>query len=101
MVEPNFPVFVFAPTGVTSPALLEAIAKLKALQAETVVITDAGNPLAAGAATRIIRLPQRMRELYTPIPYIIPAQIFAACLAGQKGLNPDHPRTLTKVTLTL
>jgi glucosamine--fructose-6-phosphate aminotransferase (isomerizing) len=101
MVEPNFPVFVFAPTGVTSPALLEAIAKLRALQAETVVITDAGNPLAAGAATRIIRLPQRMRELYTPIPYIIPAQIFAACLAGQKGLNPDHPRTLTKVTLTL
>ncbi len=101
MVEPNFPVFVFAPTGVTSPPVLEAIAKLKALDAETVVITDAGNALAAGAATRVIRLPQRMRELYTPIPYIIPAQIFAASLADQKGLNPDHPRTLTKVTLTL
>ena len=26
---------------------------------------------------------------------------FAACLAAQKGLNPDHPRTLSKVTLTL
>jgi glucosamine--fructose-6-phosphate aminotransferase (isomerizing) len=101
MVEPNFPVFVFAPTGVTCPPVLEAIAKLKALDAETVVITDAGNALAAGAATRVIRLPQRMRELYTPIPYIIPAQIFAASLADQKGLNPDHPRTLTKVTLTL
>ena len=101
MVEPNFPVFVFAPTGVTCPPVLEAIAKLKALHAETVVITDAGNALAAGAATRVIRLPQRMRELYTPIPYIIPAQIFAASLADQKGLNPDQPRTLTKVTLTL
>ena len=101
MVEPNFPVFVFAPTGVTCPPVLEAIAKLKALDAETVVITDVGNALAAGAATRVIRLPQRMRELYTPIPYIIPAQIFAASLADQKGLNPDHPRTLTKVTLTL
>ena len=101
LVEPNFPVFVFAPTGVTAPPVLEAIAKLKALKAETVVITDAGNPLAAGAATRVIRLPQRVRELYTPIPYIIPAQIFAASLADQKGLNPDHPRALTKVTLTL
>jgi glucosamine--fructose-6-phosphate aminotransferase (isomerizing) len=39
--------------------------------------------------------------LFTPIPYIVPAQIFAACLAEQKGLDPDRPRTLTKVTRTL
>ena len=37
----------------------------------------------------------------TPIPYIVPAQLFAAHLAAQKGLNPDQPRTLNKVTLTL
>jgi len=37
----------------------------------------------------------------TPIPYVVPAQIFAACLAAHKGLDPDKPRTLTKVTLTL
>ena len=27
--------------------------------------------------------------------------LFAACLAAHKGLDPDKPRTLTKVTLTL
>jgi glucosamine--fructose-6-phosphate aminotransferase (isomerizing) len=101
LVEPNFPVFVFAPSGVTWTPVREAIEKLKSLQAETVVITDAGNPPAAEVGTRVIRLPQRLRELYTPIPYIIPAQMFAACLAAQKGLDPDRPRTLTKVTLTL
>jgi glucosamine--fructose-6-phosphate aminotransferase (isomerizing) len=37
----------------------------------------------------------------TPIPYIVRAQLFAACLADQKGLDPDRPRTLHKVTLTL
>ena len=41
------------------------------------------------------------RELYTPIPYIIPAQIFAASLAAWKGIDPDRPRTLSKVTRTL
>jgi glucosamine--fructose-6-phosphate aminotransferase (isomerizing) len=40
-------------------------------------------------------------ELHTPIPYIIPAQLFTACLADQKGINPDHPRTITKVTKNL
>ncbi|HTP35656.1 MAG TPA: hypothetical protein VMJ75_25935 [Candidatus Acidoferrales bacterium] len=49
----------------------------------------------------MIRLPGKLPELYTPIPYIVPAQIFAACLAVQKGLDPDQPRTISKVTLTL
>jgi glucosamine--fructose-6-phosphate aminotransferase (isomerizing) len=101
LVEANFPVFMFAPSGVTWPGVLEAIEKLKPLTAETVVITDASNRAAAEAGARVIRLPQRINEVYTPIPYIIPAQIFVACLAAQKGLDPDKPRTLTKVTRTL
>ena len=40
-------------------------------------------------------------ELYSPIPYIVPAQMFAAALAMEKGLDPDKPRTLSKVTRTL
>ncbi|HVN03291.1 MAG TPA: SIS domain-containing protein [Bryobacteraceae bacterium] len=101
MVEPNFPVFVFAPPGATWRSIEETMDKVKELKAETVVITDAGNTEAAARATRVIRLPHKMPELYTPIPYIVPAQIFAACLAEQKGLDPDRPRTISKVTLTM
>jgi glucosamine--fructose-6-phosphate aminotransferase (isomerizing) len=101
LVEPNFPVFAFAPPGVTWPSIGETMQRLKGLQAEVVAITDSGNREADARATRVIRLPKRMKELLTPIPYVVPAQLFAACLAAQKGLNPDHPRTLSKVTLTL
>ncbi len=101
LVEPDFPMFVFAPSGVTWPGLREAIEKLEQLKAETVVITDAGNRPALETGARFIRLRQRINELYTPIPYIIPAQLFAACLAAQKGINPDRPRTISKVTRTL
>jgi glucosamine--fructose-6-phosphate aminotransferase (isomerizing) len=31
----------------------------------------------------------------------VPAQLFAASLAAEKGLNPDRPRTISKVTRTL
>ena len=79
----------------------EMLDKLHSLKAETVVITDAGNREIGGAATRSIRLHRKLRELYSPIPYIIPAQLFAACLAAQKGIDPDKPRTLSKVTRTL
>jgi len=101
LVEPNFPVFAFAPPGVTWPSIGETMDRLKGLQAEIVAITDGGNREVDSRATRVIRLPRRMKEVLTPIPYVIPAQLFAACLAEQKGLNPDRPRTLSKVTLTL
>ncbi len=101
LVEPNFPVFAFAPPGVTWASIGVTLEKLHRLRAEVVAITDPGNREAERSATRIIRLPRRIREVLTPIPYIVPAQIFSACLAGEKGLNPDRPRTLSKVTLTL
>ncbi len=101
MVEAAFPAFLFAPAGVTWPGLREMIEKLIDLQAETLLITDAANPEALGFTDRAVALPVALPELYTPIPYIIPAQLFAAHLAAAKGLDPDRPRTLSKITRTL
>jgi len=108
MVEASFPVFLFAPSGATWPSMKEMTGKLRALKAETLVITDASNGEAARLAPDAIRIPVRLasgawtpEELYAPIPYIVPAQLFAACLAKEKGLDPDRPRTLSKVTRTL
>ena len=100
MIEPSFPSFVFTPTGVTWPGMREMLAKLEQLKAETMIITDQSNQ-EARAAERAICVPAELEDLYTPIPYIIPAQLFAACLAAQKGLNPDKPRTISKVTRTM
>ena len=101
LVEPNFPCFVFAPPDRTWPSIGASLTKLHGLRAEIVAITDSGNSEARTHATKVIRMPRRVKEVLTPIPYIVPAQIFAACLAAQKDLDPDRPRTLSKVTLTL
>jgi len=101
MVEASFPAFLFAPEGVTWPGLREMVEKLSQLKAETLLITDPANREALSLGEKAIALPAAIPEIFTPIPYIIPAQIFAACLAAHKGLNPDHPRTLNKITRTL
>jgi glutamine---fructose-6-phosphate transaminase (isomerizing) len=98
MVEPSFPAFLFAPSGVAWPSMEEMLIRLEGLRAETVVITDRRNPEAANRARRVISIPARIQELYTPIPYIIPAQLFAGALAAEKNLNPDRPRGLGKIT---
>jgi glucosamine--fructose-6-phosphate aminotransferase (isomerizing) len=108
MVERSFPIFAFAPAGVTWPSTLEILGRLRQLKAETLVITDRGNSAAAEMPAGCVVLPAKLNrrgvqpdELYTPIPYIVPAQLFAASLASEKGLDPDRPRTLSKVTQTL
>jgi glucosamine--fructose-6-phosphate aminotransferase (isomerizing) len=108
MVERSFPMFLFTPSGVTWPGMRDMLIRLNALKAETLIFTDAGhrdaiemNPRAVIVPLKLGRRSARPEELYTPIPYIIPAQLFAASLAEWKGLDPDRPRTLTKVTRTL
>jgi len=101
LVERGFPVFAFAPRGATWASVGTMLEKLHGLRAEVVAITDSGQSEAPLRATKVIRIPRRVKELLTPIPYILPAQLFAACLAEQKGLDPDRPRTLEKITRTL
>ena len=99
MVDRGFPAFLFAPPGPTLKGQLELLSKLNSLGAETVVISS--EAAAVKAATRALKIPQRINELLTPIPYVIPAQLFAALLAEAKGLSPDQPRSLAKVTQTV
>jgi glucosamine--fructose-6-phosphate aminotransferase (isomerizing) len=107
LVERSFPVFVFAPGGVTWPSISLVLDRLQELKAETLIITDPRNTEARTRAARFILLPVELgsgggpQDLYTPIPYIVPAQLFAGHLASIKGLNPDSPRTLNKITRTL
>ena len=109
IVGAAFPVFMFAPPGVTWPSLKELIAKLGPAGAEMFVVSDKSNPEAGRIpGARGVTIPVSLAhkgplpvEVYTPIPYIIPAQMLAASLAREKGLNPDQPRGLSKVTRTL
>jgi glucosamine--fructose-6-phosphate aminotransferase (isomerizing) len=99
MVERHFPVILFAPPGIMLDGVKALIGRLRELHADTLVITS--DLQAAADCTRAIVMPKEIDEFVAPIPYIIPGQLFAALLADAKGLDPDQPRSLSKVTRTL
>ena len=99
LVEPRFPVFVLAQPGPTLKGSRELLTRLKGLGAETLVVSSEES--ICKLATRAIRIPSKIEETLTAIPYIIPAQLFAGLLAATRGLSPDQPRSLTKVTRTV
>ncbi|PWT82426.1 MAG: glutamine--fructose-6-phosphate aminotransferase [Acidobacteria bacterium] len=99
MVERHFPVILFAPPGVMLSGVKDLIERLRELHADTLSITS--DLETAASCTRAIIMPREIDEFLAPIPYMIPGQLFAALLAEAKGLNPDAPRSLSKVTRTL
>ncbi|MGA8597355.1 MAG: SIS domain-containing protein [Bryobacteraceae bacterium] len=111
MLEASFPAFVLAPSGVTWTPIREMIERLLSIKADTLIFSDTSNgevQKMPGIKNKVITIPASLastsalpEEIFTPIPYIIPAQLFAAFLADVKGLDPDQPRTLSKVTQTL
>jgi glucosamine--fructose-6-phosphate aminotransferase (isomerizing) len=108
ITQRGIPAFAFAPPGPTWPGLQAVVEKLRGAQARPLLITDERNRDAAGQGDNVILLPDPMfggsrlpADVFTPIPYALPAQLLAAHLADIKGLNPDHPRMLSKVTQTL
>lgn len=99
LMERDFPVLLFMPPGKTFGDLRTLIPRLRQLRADTLVISSAAARLPRG--TRVVRVPGSMPEIYSPIPYIVPGQLFAASLAKVKGIDPDKPRSLKIVTQTV
>lgn len=112
MLERNFPAFLFCPAGVTWKSMCEMLDRLETIGAETLFITDKSNREAVRREAKNGQPPLTIplaitggkslpEDIYAPIPYVIPAQLFAASLAEVKGLDADRPRSLNKVTQTL
>lgn len=99
IVERRFPLIMFAPKGVTKKSNVDLLKRLKDLNADSFSITN-DNQISR-LSNRTLQMPTEINEYLSPIPFVIPAQLFAAYLSNTKGLNPDSPRSLSKVTKTI
>ena len=98
LIDPGFPVLAVATSGPVAPGMLELLARLRDDHgADIVAITDLPGGVAANA---ILPLPSGVPEWLLPIVSIVPGQFFAAALARVRGLDPETPRHIRKVTLT-
>jgi glucosamine--fructose-6-phosphate aminotransferase (isomerizing) len=99
MIEGGFPVMAVVPNGKVFDTMLEMLGKLRHDQsAELVVISDEKRALSLAQSP--ILLPSGIPEWLTPIVSIVPAQLFAGHLTLAKGLDPEKPRTIFKITET-
>jgi glucosamine--fructose-6-phosphate aminotransferase (isomerizing) len=98
MVDRGFPVFVIAPDGAMVPEIEALVRRVKEGGAEVLMIGN--HPDLMRMADHTLALPTQIPEWLSPIPAIIPAQMFSMYLAQTRGIDVDNPRGLKKVTET-
>ncbi|MDQ2745301.1 MAG: SIS domain-containing protein [Chloroflexota bacterium] len=97
MIDRGFPVVAIAPPGPGAIALLPVLERLREIGADTLVV---GGADLANFGTVALTLPDLGPESLSPVLAILPMQQFAFHLARERGLDPDRPRGLEKVTRT-
>ena len=98
LIEEGLPVFVIVPTPrrpVLHDKVISNIQEIRARGARTIVIAEEGDADVEPFADHIIRVPATPTILW-PLLTVVPLQVFAAALAGAKGLDIDQPRNLAK-----
>jgi glutamine---fructose-6-phosphate transaminase (isomerizing) len=92
-----FPVWVIAADDETLPAVQEAVRRARDAGATIVATGSAAAAIEGAAAT--VALPAPAHRLLAPLVSVAPGQFLAWALARAKGLDPDRPAGLSKVTL--
>jgi glucosamine--fructose-6-phosphate aminotransferase (isomerizing) len=99
MIDEGFPVILIAPKGEVIPDVRRLVQELKPLNAEQLIISDDAELLEQ--AQIAFPIPAGVPEWLTPLVAVIPGQLFGMALAHVKGLDPDQPVGLSKVTETV
>jgi glucosamine--fructose-6-phosphate aminotransferase (isomerizing) len=98
MIQSGFPVIVIAPKGSVFEDMRSISMRLSGLGSELLLISD--EPELLEAANLPMPLPPGLPEWLTPLVAVLPGQLFSLALARARGLDPDNPAGLSKVTET-
>jgi glucosamine--fructose-6-phosphate aminotransferase (isomerizing) len=96
-LDANFPVWTIASDRETLPAVLEAATRARAAGA-TLIASGSAAARVEGAEFSLPASEPPL-PLLGPLLSVAPGQLFAWALARAKGLDPDRPDGLEKVTL--
>ena len=96
VIEDGVPVVFVCPRGNSRKNIVGSIMEMKARGARIISICEEGDKNIIELSDDVVEMPVGIPELLSPIPYIVPLQLFAYHLAVKKGLDPDMPRNLAK-----
>lgn len=99
LVEPDFPVIFVAPKDSTFDRIVGNIMEMKARGARIISVTD--HEKLKELSDYIFWIPKGIPDVFTPLPSIVPLQLFAYYSAIRRNHDPDKPRNLAKAVTVM
>ena len=96
LVEPGFPIVFICPKDSTRRSIIGNIMEMKARGALIIAIIEKGDEEIKNLADDYIEIDTGLPEVLSPIPFVIPLQLFAYYMSLERGNDPDKPRNLAK-----
>ncbi|MEM2464157.1 MAG: glutamine--fructose-6-phosphate transaminase (isomerizing) [Candidatus Bathyarchaeia archaeon] len=96
LIEPGVPVIFICPRDKTRRALIGNIMEMKTRGASIISVIEEGDEEIKQLSDDYFEIAGTISEIFSPIAFIIPLQLFAYYMAVEKGLDPDKPRNLAK-----
>jgi len=96
LIEHGFPVIFVCPPDDTRKTLIGNIMEMKARGASIIAICEEGDEEIMKLADDYVEVTRGIPEILSPIPYVVPLQLFAYYMAIERGYDPDMPRNLAK-----
>jgi glucosamine--fructose-6-phosphate aminotransferase (isomerizing) len=98
LISEGTPIIVFMPQSEGREESLRIMDNFKRLGAKIILVTCYEDEMKIGGEYyQCIDVERRVDEIFTPIVYIVPIQLFAFHIAVKKGIDPDKPEKLSKV----
>ncbi|MCJ7721657.1 glutamine--fructose-6-phosphate transaminase (isomerizing), partial [Candidatus Bathyarchaeota archaeon] len=96
LIEPGFPVIFVCPKDGTHRTIISNIMEMKARGASVIVVVEKGDEEIKALADDYLEIDTGLPEVLSPIPFVVPLQLFAYYMALERGNDPDMPRNLAK-----
>jgi len=96
LVEPGFPVVFICPKDDTRKTIIGNIMEMKARGASIIAIVEEGDEETKQLVDDYVEVSKGFPEVLSPVPYVVPLQLFAYYMAVERGYDPDMPRNLAK-----
>jgi glucosamine--fructose-6-phosphate aminotransferase (isomerizing) len=96
LVEQGFPVVFIAPQDETYERLIGNIMEMKAREASIISVCGQADEKIEKLSDDFFEIPGNIPAEFSPIPYVVPLQLFAYYMSVKRGNDPDKPRNLAK-----
>jgi len=96
LIEPGFPVVFLCPKDETQKTIVGNIMEMKARGASVIAIIEEGDEEIKKLVDDYVEVSKGFPEVLSPVPYVVPLQLFAYYMAVERGYDPDMPRNLAK-----